>query len=68
MKKTVTIFIAVIVVLALLFSCMGSSGGSSGGTGRCTICKKTATHTYQGSGYCDTHYRDAISWSLTHLK
>ena len=40
-----------------------SSSGS-----RCDICRKPATHSFQGYGYCDEHYQDAIKWAFEHTK
>ena len=61
----------VMIVLAVfLWSYLLSdlSGGGYTNTSKCTICGKKATHTYQGSGYCDTHYLDAVKWSIDHTK
>ena len=63
MKKRIVVALLVITISLSLYGC---SGG--GNTGRCTICRKTATHTFQGSGYCNTHYRDAVVWATNHLK
>lgn len=53
-----------IAVVSCGSSCVGGSG--SGDTSKCTICRKPATHVFQGSGYCDEHYQDAIVWSIEH--
>lgn len=41
---------------------------SSTPTGKCCICKKTASHTFQGSNYCDSCYNDAVKWAIDHPK
>lgn len=33
-------------------------------TSQCTICGKSAKKTFQGSGYCTTHYNDAVKWAI----
>ena len=62
MKKMIVFFLAVVLCFGL------SACGGSKSTNRCTICGKTATHAFQGSGYCDTHYKDAVSWAMDHTK
>ena len=62
MKKILTFFLTIVLCFAL------SACGGSKSTSKCTICKKTATHTFQGSGYCDAHYKDAIVWAMDHVK
>jgi hypothetical protein len=66
----IAVMIAVILCIVLCFaSCGGSSSSSSksGSTRTCTICGKTATHTFQGSGYCTKHYNDAVNWAMDHV-
>ena len=59
----------IIVILLFVFQLfMVGCGPSSSGTSKCTICGKPATHTFQGSGYCNTHYNDAVNWALKHPK
>lgn len=58
-------FILIMAIL-LSFSLYGCGGGR--GTSKCTICGKSATHTFQGSGYCNTHYADAVAWAAGHIK
>lgn len=36
---------------------------ANGYTGTCYICGKTAHNKFQGSGYCDEHYEDAVLWA-----
>lgn len=55
-----------VVVLALLLVGLSSGGSSSKGSG-CTICGKKATHSFQGSGYCDRHYNDAVKWAIDNV-
>lgn len=62
MKKIIAFSLAIVLCFAL------SACGGSKSTSKCTICKKTATHTFQGSGYCDAHYKDAVSWATGHTK
>lgn len=62
MKKFLAFSLAIVLCLAL------SACGGSKSTSKCTICRKTATHTFQGSGYCDAHYKDAIIWAMDHVK
>jgi hypothetical protein len=63
----VAVMIAVILCIVLCFaSCGGSSSSSSSSsthinTRVCTICGKTATHTFQGYGYCTKHYNKALN-------
>ena len=54
------------VVLTLLLVGLSSGGSSSKGSG-CTICGKKATHSFQGSGYCDRHYNDAVKWAIDNV-
>ena len=55
-----------IALMMQLVMCGCSSGHS--GTSKCTICGEKATHVFQGSGYCDEHYQDAVIWSMEHSK
>lgn len=59
MKRLLSLLL-ILVLAFLLYAC-------DSGTSRCTICQKTATHTFQGSGYCDKHYQDAIIWAFDHV-
>lgn len=61
MKRVLSFMLAVVLALTLC-----ACGGGS--TSKCTICRKPATHTFQGSGYCDSHYADAVSWAMGHKK
>lgn len=61
MKRTIILSLTIALCLSL------SGCGGSKSTNKCTICKKTATHTFQGSGYCDTHYKDAVSWAFDNV-
>ncbi len=49
-------------------SCGSSSYSGGGSTSKCTICRKPATHVFQGSGYCDQHYQDAVNWAIDQPK
>lgn len=75
MKKKSSIWgmmFIIIIFLLILSMFIGSIGGGNNknryGSGRCTICGKSATQTFQGSGYCDKHYKDAVSWAFDHVK
>lgn len=67
------IFVVVLALLLVGLSSGGSSssGSSSGGSSSkgsgCTICGKKATHSFQGSGYCDRHYNDAVKWAIDNV-
>lgn len=65
MLKTIVVIIAAALLLSIA---IGSCSSGGGGTSTCTICGQKATHVFQGSGYCDTHYKDAIAWAMTHSK
>ena len=58
--------VAFILVIALRMALCACGGGSSSGN-KCTICKKTATHTFQGSKYCDSCYEDAVKWAFNNV-
>lgn len=70
--------IIVVLIIAMgvgIYACVNggcdscsSSGSSGSSSNKCTICRKPATHTFQGSGYCDEHYQDAITWAMNHPK
>ena len=64
------IFIAIVLIIVIsLFNGSGSGSGRYGkGSGKCNICGKTATHTFQGYGYCDTHYENAVNYAINHSK
>ena len=68
-KDTIGGLIGVIVITALivvlLFSC---SIERPRDINECTICGEKATHTFQGSGYCNKHYDDAIKWAIDNPK
>lgn len=59
----ITIICALITIIFILTFLPKSSSGS-----RCDICRKPATHTFQGYGYCDEHYQNAIIWAFEHTK
>ena len=71
MKKWMALFLCAILIRSLCACGGGSGGGGSGSRGssssRCTICGKAATHTFQGSGYCDRHYNDAVAWAIDNV-
>lgn len=58
--------VAFILVIALCMALCACDGGSSSGN-KCTICKKTATHTFQNSKYCDSCYEDAVIWAFNNV-
>lgn len=61
------IMAVVIIIITLLFvQCSGGGKSYDNDPNHCTICRKTATHIFQGSGYCDEHYIDAVSWAVAH--
>ena len=66
MKKGIALFFAVVMLLSLC-ACGGGSGGGRSSSSRCTICGKAATHTFHGSGYCDRHYNDAVTWAIDNV-
>ena len=75
-KELTKIGIIFVVALMLFFALIGGCGGGSSGSGgsgsggstnKCTICGKAATHTFQGSGYCTNHYKDAIAWAMDNV-
>lgn len=65
MKKWLSLILAAVMMFSMCACDSGSSSKSS--TSKCTICKKTATHTFQGSGYCTEHYKDAIGWAADNV-
>ena len=68
-NKLIPVLVIIAIAVAILIGINGFGNSSYGGnTDTCTICGKRATHTFQGSGYCDNHYEDAINWALTHPK
>ena len=68
-NKLIPVLVIIAIAVAILIGINGFGNSSYGGnTDTCTICGKSATHTFQGSGYCDNHYKDAINWALTHPK
>lgn len=68
-KEHIIGLIGVVVITAvfvvLLISC---SIDRPRDINECTICGKTATHTFQGSGYCNKHYDNAIKWAIDNPK
>ncbi len=61
--KIISITCALILIISMLvFLPKGSSRN------RCDICRKPATHTFQGHGYCSEHYQDALNWAFEHTK
>lgn len=62
------IIIMAIMMAVIVLTCVGCGSSGSGGTSKCTICGKSASHTFQGSGYCDKHYNDAVNWAMDHTK
>lgn len=62
---TLTYFIVILIVSVLVVQLFGGGIASKGGG--CTICGKKATHTFQGSGYCDRHYNDAVKWAIDNV-
>lgn len=68
-NKLIPVLVIIAIAVAILIGINAFGNSSNGGnTDTCTICGKRATHTFQGSGYCDNHYEDAINWALTHPK
>ena len=68
-KIGIIFVVALMLFFALIDGCGGGSGGSGSGgsTNKCTICGKAATNTFQGSGYCTKHYKDAIVWAMDNV-
>lgn len=68
-KKFIAVLAGIVLVISIIVSACSSDGSSSSGgsSSRCTICNKSATNTFQGSGYCDKHYKDAINWALDNV-
>lgn len=50
------------IIIYAFRSC--SEIGGRAGSGKCTICNKSASHTFQGYDYCREHYNDAVSWAI----
>lgn len=68
--RRINIMIAVSVFLLLVLVVIYAvqiSENSTGSTNKCTICGKAATYTFQGSGYCTKHYKDAIVWAMDNV-
>lgn len=61
MRKGLFLILALVMCLSLC-ACGGSTK-----TGKCTICGKSATHTFQGYGYCDKHYSNAVRWAIDNV-
>lgn len=56
------------LVSALIFVCLFSIAFLNGSSGnRCDICNKPATHSFQGYGYCDEHYQQAVIWAFDNV-
>lgn len=67
-KGTLALILLILVAVMGFSKCGWGGGSGSGNTSKCTICGKSATHTFQGDGYCDTHYNDAVKWAIDHPK
>lgn len=56
-----------LIVCAVLVVIVGiviiAQPSADSGSRKCTICGKKADTTFQGSGYCTKHYKDAIIWT-----
>ena len=65
-KAVIAIFVIIGLLLVIPELLNGSSNNSSSKS-RCTICGKAATNTFQNSGYCSQHYRDAIIWAMDNV-
>ena len=67
MNGGVRLLIIIIFVVVLSLLLVGTQnaihGGGGGSTHKCTICRKAATHEFQGYYYCNEHYQDAILWA-----
>lgn len=64
----VAVWIAIVLICRFSGILSGSFGSGGGGnTSKCTICGQPATHTFQGSGYCTEHYKDAIIWAADNV-
>ena len=66
---SVFLLLVLVVIYAVQISenSTGSTNNSLGSTTKCTICGKAATYTFQGSGYCTKHYKDAIVWAMDNV-
>lgn len=67
MKSLLALILAVIIIvltIAFIIAVFDNDGHASGygNTLKCTICKKTATHSTSNYGYCDEHWQDAINY------
>ncbi len=63
MKKS-SIIVIIIIILMIFLSFIGNSCGNApgyGNTSKCTICGRTATHKTSNYGFCDNHWKNAIS-------
>lgn len=56
-----------IILLLALTMCLSLAACGGGHRNGCTICGKTASHTFQGSKYCSTHYINAVKWAFEHV-
>lgn len=72
-RINIIIAVCVFIILVSLVIDVYISENSTGSTdsissiSKCTICGKAATHTFQGSGYCTKHYKDAIVWAMDNV-
>lgn len=66
MKKFALIIVAAYILLFIIVGTLSGSGGGKNSSG-CTICGKSASHTFQGSRYCDTHYNNAVKWAIDNV-
>ena len=64
MKKIISLLLAFTMLCSMaMFTSCGGSDSKDG----CTICGKRATHKFQGSEYCTTHYNKAVKWAIDHV-
>lgn len=61
-SRIVTLISGFLFVVLLCISLLNSSSSH-----RCNICGKPATNTFQGYGYCDEHYKEAIIWAFDNM-
>lgn len=61
--KTFFIIFAIALVIFIAVKSCSSDGHAPGygNTSKCTICGKSATHQSDNYGFCDTHWKKAIS-------
>ena len=64
-KDTLFGFIFMFFILMVILSmCSNGTERYGKGSGKCNICGKSATHTFQGYGYCNKHYDGAVKWAI----